>query len=873
MMPDRRPLLSSRAWMALLAAAAVAICAVAALPSWRSTVWRGASAVISGSMPHAAAQTPETFIQQARRAFARGQSAEAERLAQARPAGDSDAAAVLARAEASRGRYDEARRLLEAGAASSPSGESALELGLLLQQHFGRANTGADHLLRVMNRGFQAPDSEALFRAARAAQALGQMQDANALFRAAARSGDPAVEVAWGELFLETFRPAEAMKSFQVVLKSNADWAPAHLGAARALANENPPTAAAAAEEALKIDGEFADAHLFLAELDLDNTRYDAARERIGRVLKANPSNLDARALLGAISYVRDDRPAFEAEVARVLAINPSFGEVYRVAGELAARHYRFDEAVTLTRRAIELAPQNIRAQSDLGLHLMRTGEEAEARRVLERAFKAFPFDQVTFNLLGLLDKLEKFEVVQSGDLIFKFDPSEAKVLREYAIPLAHDALKKLSAWYQFTPRGPILIEAFPVHDDFAVRNLGLPGLVGALGACFGRVVSIDSPRAKPPGTFSWQATLWHELAHVITLQMSNQRVPRWLTEGISVYEEGREKRSWATEMEVPFALALERGQVLKLKDLNSGFTKPDTIALAYYQASLLVDHIVKTRGDAALRTLVRVYGEGVEGDAAVSKGLGISIEDLQGTFDTMLDQRFGALRAALRDTAKPERREARVAADVSALKAAADDRPGSYRAQLAYGAALAEQGDKAAYGPLEKAAALVPMATGAESPHAIMGRLAEQLNDPARAIKEYRELLTYDHNAIEAARRLLELGTKADDQAILAFAADRIVEIDPFDPAGHTALGRVAMRAKDATVAIREFKVALAIGPADRASAHCDLAEGYLLAGKPADAKREALAALEIAPSFERAQDLLLKAIDGGQPSASRKP
>ena len=106
----------------------------------------------------------------------------------------------------------------------------------------------------------------------------------------------------------------------------------------------------------------------------------------------------------------------------------------------------------------------------------MRTGDEAEARRVLDRAFKAFPFDQVTFNLLALLDKLEKFEVVQDGDLTFKFDPDEAKVLREYAIPLAQEALKKLSASYQFTPKGPILIEIFPIHDDFAVRNLGLPG-------------------------------------------------------------------------------------------------------------------------------------------------------------------------------------------------------------------------------------------------------------------------------------------------------------------------------------------------------------------------------------------------------------
>jgi cellulose synthase operon protein C len=859
--------------MSVIAATILLASVVAVVPALRTGVLSVIGTAFGAETSQAAAQVPETFIQQARRALARGRLAEAEALAKTKPAGDPDGAAILARVASARGRYDEALQLLQPGAAANPTGEAALELGLLLQRQFGRDAAAAEHLNRVLARGLQASDGEALFRAARAAQALGKIRpEAESLYRVASRSGDPAVETAFGELFLETDNLPEALKSFQIVIKTAADWAPAHVGIARTIAGENPPQAAAAAEEALKVDPELADAHLFLAGLELDNTRYDAARERIDRVLKTNASHLDARALLGAIAYVRDDKAAFEAEVARVLAINPTFGEVYRVAGDLAARHYRFDEAVALTRRAIELSPSNIRAQGDLGLHLMRTGDEPAARRVLESTFKVFPYDRVTFNLLALLDKLEKFEVVHDGDLVFKFDPGEANVLREYAIPLAQDALKKLSAAYEFTPKGPILIEVFPVHDDFAVRNLGLPGLVGALGACFGRVVSMDSPKAKAPGTFSWQATLWHELAHVITLQMSNQRVPRWLTEGISVYEEGREKRSWGSDMEVPFALALERGQVLKLRDLNSGFTKPDTIALSYYQASLLVEHIVATRGAAALRTLVRVYGDGVEGDAAVSKGLGISIDELQGTFDKMLDERFTALRAALKDVAKPAKPgEDRQSGDLAALKAAAADRPGSYRAQLALGAALAKQGDKQAFEALEKAAALVPIATGTDSPHAIMGRLAEQLGDSVRAIKEYRALLVHDHNAIDAARRLTELAAKTGDESVLAFANDRIVELDPFDAAGHTGLGRAAIRSRDASVAIREFKVALATGPADRATAHCDLAEGYLLAGRGADAKREALAALEIAPSFERAQDLLLRAIDGGRAPASR--
>jgi tetratricopeptide (TPR) repeat protein len=155
-------------------------------------------------------------------------------------------------------------------------------------------------------------------------------------------------------------------------------------------------------------------------------------------------------------------------------------------------------------------------------------------------------------------------------------------------------------------------------------------------------------------------------------------------------------------------------------------------------------------------------------------------------------------------------------------------------------------------------------MAIGENSPHALMGRLAEQLGDAPRAVREYRALLAHDHTAIEPARRLAALAAKTQNDEALYQAYDRIVELDPFDADGHTGLGRLAMQRKDAATAVREFKVALAVGPADRATAHCDLGESYLLAGRPADAKREALAALEIAPSFERAQDLLLKVVDG---------
>ena len=205
-----------------------------------------------------------------------------------------------------------------------------------------------------------------------------------------------------------------------------------------------------------------------------------------------------------------------------------------------------------------------------------------------------------------------------------RLHPDEAPVLREHAMPLAQEALSTLGARYGVTPSAPILIEIFPRHDDFAVRNLGLPGMIGALGACFGRVVTLDSPRARPPGTFSWQATLWHEMAHVVTLQLSKQRVPRWLTEGhFQSTRSSAHGPDGAGRCSSRSSRPWQQGSVLPLAELNAGFSNPETISLAYYQASLVVQHIVESRGEEPLRALLRAYGDGLDTDKAIQKAAG----------------------------------------------------------------------------------------------------------------------------------------------------------------------------------------------------------------------------------------------------------
>jgi tetratricopeptide (TPR) repeat protein len=778
---------------------------------------------------------------------------------------DADVLLLRGRALAAIGRYDDAALAFAGSVKQLPLAEAQYELGQLMLLR-GRTADARRALEPLVAAGTRSDDGEVLGRAARAAYRLGRYEQANSLFRdAAALIGDDAnLQITWGELFLEKQNRNEAVRSFRAALQSDRRSAAAFAGLARAFADENGATARELVTRALSLNKSLVPAYLVLADLALDEDHRDDARAAVDQALAVNPSSLDALSRKAAIAFLEDRTADFEALVASVLAINPRYGDVYRIAGAQAARHYRFDAAAALARKALELEPGNVRASADLGVHLLRTGDEPGARKALDDAFRADPYDVVTYNLLGLLDSLEKFETVEDGLVTLRVHPDEAPVLREQALPLARRALDTLAARYQHTVEGPILVEIFPKHDDFAVRNVGLPGMVGALGACFGRVVTLDSPRARPPGTFNWQATLWHEMAHVVTLQMSKNRIPRWLTEGISVFEEQRARPEWGREMEMRFADALERGEVLRLDDLNRGFMSGETIALAYYQASLLVDHIVMTRGEPALQALVRAFADGVPVDAAMREAIGPTLAQIEPEFMASVTERFAAVLAArsgpedLRLTARTPR---------ETIETLATEYPGNFEFQLRLGDVRAAAGEvQSAYAAWEEAARLLPSSVGNDSPLARIANLAAQQGDKERAAAALERLLARDDTNIEAARRLAGLIDATEEPARSARAWARVAELDPFDATASAALGRHALDTSAPDDAARWFRAALASGPVDKAAAHCDLAESYLAIGEAPQAKRQVLAALEVAPSYIRAQDLLLTLVDGGR-------
>jgi cellulose synthase operon protein C len=153
-------------------------------------------------------------------------------------------------------------------------------------------------------------------------------------------------------------------------------------------------------------------------------------------------------------------------------------------------------------------------------------------------------------------------------------------------------------------------------------------------------------------------------------------------------------------------------------------------------------------------------------------------------------------------------------------------------------------------------------LATGEDSPNMQIAEIALEKKDFTRAIAALQAVVNSDFDNVEAARRLGAVMRDANvtDPARVRPVYERIVAIDPFDSGAHSTLGRLALSTGDATTAIREFRAVIALKPVDQAEAHTDLAEAYLRGGQRIEARRQTLAALEIAPSYERAQDLLLK-------------
>ena len=234
-------------------------------------------------------------------------------------------------------------------------------------------------------------------------------------------------------------------------------------------------------------------------------------------------------AIHAAAEVLADRSP--DAWFDKIRRVNPTYGEAYALVAHHLVLNRRYEDGIAYYRKAVELDPELWSARSELGINLMRLGQEDEPRRELELCYANGFRDAATVNSLRLLDSYKNFVTFKDDTLILKLQKKEADLLRPYFETVAKQAMATYEKKYKFKLPGPVQVEVYPDHEDFAVRTLGMPGL-GALGVTFGEVVAMDSPSGRKPGDFNWASTLWHEMSHVYILTMTNHRVPQMVCRG-----------------------------------------------------------------------------------------------------------------------------------------------------------------------------------------------------------------------------------------------------------------------------------------------------------------------------------------------------
>lgn len=601
-----------------------------------------------------------------------------------------------------------------------------------------------------------------------------------------------------------------AGKYYLKILKQNSEVAEARVGLARKLlVFYQQDRAIQELERALATNENLPSALALLASIHVGNGYYEKADGLLERALEVDPVHREARAVKAARLWITGKRDAFEALEAQVREFNPTDGRFYVVISDLVGqRQRRYDVAAELAAKAIEIDPNDPLGYVTYGEALMNLGRTDEARAQFliavdkSKRYKGVKRD----NWLEVLDFIDDFRTVSSEHFVIRMHASEADVMERYLPQLLEDSWTQLAEKYGFTPKSPVIVDVFHEPRDFSVRSVGVPGLP-ALGVCFGGVITLLGPTSRPLSSFSWASTAWHEFAHVITLGESKGQVPRWLTEGLSVYEEKVRQASWSRELERQLFDRYHNGRLLEMDAINRAFRGGD-IMFAYYQGALIAEHLIETYGFEVIPKMLRAFAEDRTTAEVFQDVLDLELADYDGQFKEFVEGIVGGYHMVPRwDRKTVEALEKRVKEDEQDGQAWA--RLGWARLQrgLAIDAGTA----------LGKALALVP-----DDPAVILlsGRLAEANDRADLAMKAYERYLAAGeddfHVRLFLAKRILDRGedTAAAIPHLEAAKACFPYVLGPHSP--HLLLAKLYKGGGEVEQAVRELDAYAAIAGED---------------------------------------------------------
>lgn len=742
--------------------------------------------------------------------------------------------ARLAELEITRGRYDEAKTAAEAALRRDENHLLARFVAARLKELAGTVTPEdwqwfIDHY--NANQGKLGEDADALIVIGQAAEkynwakargedlAEGLNDVLSELYEKAIQADPKCWQGAYfqGKLFLGGYREGDARKELNRALLINPSVAEVIVLLGKAdLQGYKLSDARRRAEEALEVNPTFASAYILMADSNISDERFDDALKAAEKAVELNPKDEEALARLAASRRLLVDPAGAAAAESAALAVNPKPATFYAALGERLADRRKYLAAERAFLQSIAADPERAEARIGLGMLYMQIGREAEARDLFAAAFAADPFNVRADNMMKVLKHLETYRPIESAHYSVLVLPSQDELLGKYMSEFLESVHEDLTKRFGFAPPGRTQIEILKDHSWFSGRTTGLP-FIPTVGACTGKVVALASPRStrKP---YNWSRVLIHEVTHVITLQQTDFNIPHWFTEALAVESEGNPRpQPWNKMLmeRVP-----GRKRLLNLDTINLGFIRPEQPEdrqMAYCQAQLYAQYMVKTYGEESLPRMLDAYRRGLTTDRALKEAFGVEKADFEKGYLGFLDGVVKTINARVENEAP---------ISYSQLQAQLAEKPddADLNARMAY-ENFARRDYKSARPLADKALEIQkhhPLASY------VKARLFQSIGDDDAALELLRPAL--DPKAPN--ERVVDLLAELEMKAGRLDEAERLYEIaregDPYHSKWIAGLARVHLRQQNREALLKDLAM-LAANDADDLDVRKTLAEQHL--------------------------------------------
>jgi hypothetical protein len=824
------------------------------------------------------ASSPAADLAEAEKAFRSGRYDDAARLATEEVKNGSWIERwhlIKVRAELAQGLYPAALGSLEDGLRRLPGSVALLLLGRDVYRYNGR-EADADAMLEVIETRIRAAPSRYATPEGRVLQGryfLARGADARRVldlcYDVAVKQRPDLVEanLATAELALDKQDAGLAASTLAKAPKPALEDPYYHYLLAKAFEDSDRARSEKEIDEALKINPRHTESLLLRVSNRIDKEQYAEAGELLKQVFAINQQDPRAWAYQAVLAHLRSHPDGEAAARKNALARWPENPEVDHIIGRELSNKYRFAEGSEYQRKSLEFDPSYMPAKVQLCQDLLRLGREDEGWKLAAEVFEADGYNVLAFNLTNLRDRLAGFRTLKQDGFLVRMDAREADIYGSRVLALLARARKTLGEKYGATIPGPVTVEIFPQKKDFAIRTFGLPGAEGFLGVCFGSVVTANSPASQGESPSNWEAVLWHEYCHVVTLNKTKNKMPRWLSEGISVYEEEKEDHAWGSPI-TPRYRAMLLGEDFKpLSQLSSAFLAPKSgmhLQFAYFESALAVEFLVEKAGLEALRGVLDDLGAGVTINESLPKRAGMTLVQLDLEFASFARKKAEAVAPGM----TWEEPDLPPKADSKAVETWLETHPKSFLGLRLLAAKLVSEADwPKAKAAIEKLRLADPEYLGEDNAYVLLAAVCRKTSDPIGERSALEALVSREGSAAPIYLRLMELEEASSDWKGLARDARRMLAVNPLVPAPHRALAKASEQLSQDADALASYQALAILDESDPADTHFRLAKMLAKLGQKAEARREVLKSLEEAPRFLDAHKLLLELVGTDPP------